>query len=82
MTAAAGRAGRFQGRDKGGCKLDGFYTTEIKDERREINKVNVAMRRVSGGGEEMLINESDKKSVESTASHVTHLAADLSPRRS
>lgn len=39
------------------------------------------MRRVSGGGEEMLINESDKKSVESKASKAAHLLPDLSRRR-
>lgn len=58
------RAGRFQRRDEGARKLDGFYTTKIKDGRREINKATAAMRRVSVGGEEMLINESDKKSVD------------------
>lgn len=67
------RAGRFQGRDEGVHKLDGFYTTEIKDGRRGIDKANAAMRRVSEGVEEMLINESDKKTVEATALQAAHL---------
>lgn len=40
-----------------------------------------AMRRVSGGKEDMLTNEGDKQSVESTAAQAAHLSADLSARR-